>query len=119
MAAPGGKQIINGSALGNNPYMTAGWHIYCVDGGIVQVPSGNPPVLSILRACGGQNGGGFILSSVLAYAQVVYASITGAANWSGYKYAVNANAIMASSGGGPNYYPGSVAGVQQNGGQYY
>jgi hypothetical protein len=45
--------------------------------------------------------------------------MTGAANWSGYKYSVNANSIMTNNGSGVNYYPGSVAGVAANGGQYY
>jgi hypothetical protein len=119
VAAPGGKQIINGSAQGGVPLMPSGWHAWCFSGGIVQSPTGAPPVLTITGAFGGGNGGGFIQANVLSYTGLVYGSMTGAANWSGYKYSVNANSIMTNNGSGVNYYPGSVAGVAANGGQYY
>jgi hypothetical protein len=119
VASIGSKQIINGGAQGGNPGMPQGWHIFCVDGAIIQVPTGALPSLSILTSSGGGNGGGFILASVLAFTEVVYSSISGATNWGGYKYTANANAIMSAGGGGPNYYPGSIAGTQGNGGQYF
>jgi hypothetical protein len=119
VAAPGGKQIINGNAQGGVPLMSSGWHVWCFSGGIVQGPTGAPPVLTITGAFGGGNGGGFIQANVLSYAGLVYGSMTGAANWSGYKYSVSANSIMTNNGSGVNYYPGSIAGVASNGGQYF
>lgn len=120
VASQSGKQIINGSAQGGNPFMTSGWHIYVYGGGIIQSPSGsaNWPILSILGAFGGGNGGGFIASNILSFTQQMYQSITGASNWGGLKYQVSANAIMTTSGSGINYYPGSVAGTVTTGGQY-
>jgi hypothetical protein len=119
VAAPGGKQIINGSAVGGIPLMTSGWHVWVFSGGILQSPTGAPPTLTITGSFGGGNGGGFIQANVLSYTGLVYGSITGAANWGGYKYSVNANSIMTNNGSGVNYYPGSIAGVSANGGQYY
>jgi hypothetical protein len=115
----GAKQIINGSPLGNNPQMTSGWHIFCVNGAIIQPQGGNLPTLQILNPVGGQNGGGFAVVNTLAFFEAYYSSITGAGNFSGFKYSVGANAILNTHGSGVNYLPGNVAGTQATGGQYF
>ena len=106
----GAKQNINGSAIGGNPNMTAGYHIYCANGAIIQPDGGNLPQLTVNGSTGGQNGGGFAVCSTLAFFEAYYASISGGGNWSGQRYLVNANAILNTHGQGANYLPGNVAG---------
>jgi hypothetical protein len=60
----------------------------------------------------------FITASTLGVAQMAYASITGAANVTGPRYLSALNGVVDSNGGGPNYFPGSVAGTTVTGGQY-
>jgi hypothetical protein len=117
--ALGGKQIINGSAMGGNPQMTSGWHIYLGTNSIIQPNGGYLPVLSILGVCGGQNGGGFANVYALSFGELFYQSITGAANWGGIRYNLSGNAILNTHGGGASYLPGSVPGQISTGGQYF
>jgi hypothetical protein len=79
----GAKQNINGSAIGGNPNMTAGYHIYCANGAIIQPDGGNLPQLTVNGSTGGGNGGGFAVCSTLAFFEAYYASISGGGNWSG------------------------------------
>ena len=98
--------------------MTSGWHIFCVNGAIIQPNSGNVPTLNINGSFGGQNGGGFAEVS-WAFFEAYYSGISGFANWGGIKYLINANAILNVHGQGINYLPGSVAGQQNTGAQYF
>jgi len=114
----GATIIINGNPLGNNPQMTQGWHVFCVNGAIIQPQGGNLPTLVINGNFGGQNGGGFCEVS-WAFFEAFYAHIAGFGNWTGVKYLVNANGILNTHGGGANYLPGTIAGSQNTGGQYF
>jgi hypothetical protein len=76
--------------------------------------SPNLPTLNILGSVTFTNG--FIQADHLGYAQMQYTSITGAANVTGPKFSVRMNGVVSSLQG-VNYYPGSVAGTQNTGGQ--
>jgi hypothetical protein len=115
----GKKHMINGNPQGANPGMTQGWHIYLGTNSVIQPDGGNLPVLSIPAPAGGGNGGGFANVYALAFGELFYSSITGAANYSGIKFQVQDNAIINTHGGGINYLPGNIAGVQATGGQYH
>jgi hypothetical protein len=74
------------------------------------------PTLTILNAVA--YSGGFAVARDLATMQVTYASIAGAANVTGPRYAVLNNGVINTVGSGINYYPGTIAGTASTGGQY-
>jgi hypothetical protein len=113
------KQIINGNARGANPGMSSGWHIYLGTNSIIQPNGGAMPTLNINGAYGGLNGGGFLNCYALAFGEIFYSGISGFGNWTGIKYQVQSNAIVSTHGGGANYLPGTIPGIQATGGQYF
>jgi len=119
VVALGNKMIINGNARGANPQMTQGWHIYLGTNSIIQPNGGLLPNLNINGAYSGQNGGGFLNCYALAFGEIFYSAISGFANWTGIKFQVQSNAIVSTHGGGVNYLPGTIPGIQATGGQYF
>ena len=65
----------------------------------------------------GSRSANWIVCATAAVAAVRYSSITGPAV-TGQKYSAFGNGVIGSSGGGVNYYPGSIAGALATGGQY-
>ena len=106
-----GNMIASGPSQGANPQATQGWHCYCGDGGILQVPSLSNVTLTIPSPITMGNGGGWMEVFYNGFSQIVYGSITGAGNVTGQKFRVQ-NAICSVAGNGDNHYPGNIAGVR-------
>jgi hypothetical protein len=89
-----------------------------VGGAQASYNAGGGPSITIANAVNFP--GGFVASWSFGNCGVLYSALAGAANVSGPRYLVQANSLISSGGGGPNYYPGSVAGtaVTANGGYY-
>jgi hypothetical protein len=111
-----GNMTVSGPAQGGNQLMTAGWHVYCVDGAIIQQPSLSAVNLTVTTPITMGNGG-WVLGATLAFTQVIYASITGGANVTGMKFWAGQFSVVSVAGAGINHYPGSSPGVV-NGGIY-
>jgi hypothetical protein len=107
----GGNMVVSGAAQGANPGMTAGWHVFCVDGAIIQQPSLTSVNLTITTPIAMGNGGGWVLGATIAFTQIVYASITGGANVTGMKFYAGQFSVVSVAGAGINHYPGNIAGV--------
>lgn len=111
---PSGNLIISGGSTGN-PYAAAGF-INCFFAASVETsPSIAPLYVSIPNAI---NIGTFVNCSQQGVTNFYWSSLTGAANVTGQRFNVAMNGVINTSGGGVNYYPGTVAGVQSSGGQY-
>ncbi|WP_315768204.1 hypothetical protein [Bradyrhizobium sp. SZCCHNR2012] len=106
-----GNMIASGPSQGANPQATQGWHCYCGDGGIVQVPSLSNVTLTIPSPITMGNGGGWVEVFYNGFSQIVYGSITGGGNVTGQKFRVQ-NAICSVAGNGDNHYPGNIPGVR-------
>lgn len=119
VVVPTGTHNISGSPQGANAGMPSGYFIFCGTQAIVQVSSGNLPVITIPGAITMGNGGAFITAFTLCSINFVYASLTGAANVTGTRYSVSSNAILSVNGGGAMYLPGTIAGTTATGGQYF
>lgn len=113
-----GAMSVSGSPQGGNPVMGSGWHIYCVDGAIIQQPSLTTVSLTILASIVCGNGGGWVECSTLAFAQIVYNSITNGGAVTGQKFYVSSYAVISVSGSGINHYPGSIPGTATPTGTY-
>jgi hypothetical protein len=81
----------------------------------VQIPA-KWPVLNVLGAVSYTQS--FVDGVKLGQVNVRYTSITGGASVTGPKYLAFGNGVIDSVGMGVNYYPGSVAGSVNTGGQY-
>jgi len=97
---------ITGGATSHFLAQGAGSEIIFGAGGVVTATVTGTPNFSSSFATS------FLLGNVYASPGCV---ITGAAT--GQRYSVQTNAIIATNGGGPNYFPGTIAGVN-NGGSY-
>lgn len=106
-----GAMIVSGSPQGGNPMMTSGWHVYCVDGAIIQIPSLSSVSLTITASIVCGNGGGWVECVTSAFVQIVYTSITNGGAVTGQKFYVSNWATISVVGSGVNHYPGSVAGT--------
>ncbi len=115
---PGGIQMLTGAPQGANAGMPSGYHAFIGTGSILQVAGGNLPILSITTPITMGNGGAFMSAFTLVSVNYVYASITGAGNVTGQRYLVQGNSIVSTNGGGINYFPGTIAGTTNTGGQY-
>jgi hypothetical protein len=115
VATYAGNMIVSGSAQGSNPGMTSGWHVFCVDGGIVQVPSLTQVTLTIIASVVMGNGGGWVITSYFGFSQIVYASITNGGAVTGLKFRAGTYGVISVAGAGDNHYPGNAAGVRAGG----
>jgi hypothetical protein len=88
-----------------------------VNGSITLNPQ-TPPALTISAAVAFSTAFASSLLLGVLYAIAGYSSITGAANVTGSKFAVNQNGIIAVNGLGDGYFPGTSAGSRSSGGQY-
>ncbi|WP_315792483.1 MULTISPECIES: hypothetical protein [unclassified Bradyrhizobium] len=113
-----GNMIVSGAPQGSNPGMTVGCHVFCGDGGIIQIPSLTSVTLTITVPITLGNGGAWVECFYLGFCQIVYAAITGAGNVTGKKFFVTGNAIISVAGAGDGHYPGTIAGTRQSGGIY-
>lgn len=88
-------------------------------GGNLECPVQNPPTMTVIAPMnlGGQS---FIHVSSAGIASYLFGGgFGGAANVSNaQRYYVESNGIINTLGGGPNYFPGTIAGAQATGGQY-
>jgi hypothetical protein len=55
--------------------------------------------------------GSFVEAHYSAFAQLVYASLTGGGNVTGRRFLSDTNSNISVAGGGASYYPGTIAGV--------
>lgn len=111
---PACQYAISGGCAGN--INAPGCFIYAFSGGEwVSSPAGGP---NIVVQAAVTFAGAFVEATITALFALLYASLTGAANVTGQRYLVTQNAIMQTGGGGPNYWPGTVAGANNTGGQY-
>jgi hypothetical protein len=62
--------------------------------------------------------GAFVNAAYTSTTSLVFGALTGAANVTGMRYSAYGNSLIASQGGGPTYYPGTIAGTLTAGGQY-
>lgn len=95
-------------------------HIRMESGATIFIPSSlvaNFPdyVISIPGVNFGQS---FIYADNVSTTYLFYKTLTGAGNVVGTRYIAATNAIINTPAGGPNYYPGTVAGITTSGGQY-
>jgi hypothetical protein len=91
----------------------AGTHLWSVNGSYIQgdvipTPINIPVPVSI----------GIFAGCAQGSSMAVSLTITGAGNVTGQRYFAASNGVIATGGGGPNYYPGTIAGAVQTGGQY-
>lgn len=103
-----GTQTISGNA--------ASAHLFSVHAGsrINSSPT-SPPSLTISAAV---TLGYFAYAAVSGNVEVTYSSITNPGNVTGTRYLSTVNGTVITGGGGPNYYPGTIAGSTSNGGVY-
>lgn len=112
MAAGAGGAIFVGGAQRIAAGATIA-HMYAADGGAIR-GSGSPS-LNVVAAAGFTAFASVTNGSL----NVVYGSITGAANvTTGLRYSAAANGVINTNGAGENYYPGASAGTKATGGQY-
>jgi hypothetical protein len=90
-------------------------HMFVTNNGLVYL-TGNPFPALVIPAAVTCNS--FAYSNNTSVLNVHYSSISGAANVTGYKYNASMNGVIDSQGGGVNYLPGNIAGIQSTGGQY-
>lgn len=107
-----GNEFVTGGAAGS--VGGNGFHINCATGAQLQTPA---PINCTVTTAVSFAEGWFIASSV-SFGQVLYGSLTGGGNVTGQRYNVNTNAVISTNGGGATYYPGTVAGANNSGGQY-
>jgi hypothetical protein len=113
ITAGGGSFVTCGAAgVGYTIAGPAGAHAYAVGGGLVAIAdaivqiNGNPAWTH-----------GFAWATQSAIVQAWGMTFNGTAT--GPRYEVDFNGIVATNGGGANYFPGSAAGTSATGGQYY
>jgi hypothetical protein len=71
-----------------------------------------------LTTVGNLNIGIWLVCANSSYAPVRYSVMNMGGTVIGQRYSVGGNGVIYSSGGGPNYYPGTIAGGASSGGQY-
>lgn len=112
-AGAGGTLFVTGVQRLDNGGATVG-HMFAADGGSIRQASPAPSL--VISAAAGF--GNFVVATA-GQVQMVYSSITGAANvTAGSKFAVSANGVINTQGAGVNYFPGPTAGTTGSGGQY-
>lgn len=107
------QYIVSGSSPGNPEWIGA--FVYAFQGGQIGNNTLNPPTITVTAAIGLQQG--WIVSWGSSMAQQ-YATFANPGNVTGRKFYSSLNGVISSSGSGINYYPGSVAGLTDTGGQY-
>jgi hypothetical protein len=121
MMAAGGAYIvprsnitISGGCAGNS--LGSGAHAYNNMSAAVGVNGLDLPIYSVTVACTIQY---FVVSSHAGQGNLFWSgSITGYGNVTGTRYLAQMNGVIDSSGGGVNYYPGTIVGTTSSGGQY-
>jgi hypothetical protein len=106
--------VIKGGAAGN-PMMNGSFIFAWVSGTFINNSNGGA-LVSIPSPI--TLAGAFVLSAYAANVTFLFGSLTGAGNVTGQRYIVSNNAIISTGGGGPNYYPGTIAGVATTSGNY-
>ncbi|WP_137132757.1 phage tail protein [Rhizobium sp. FY34] len=89
-------------------------HLYAADSGVIRSASVLPTMIFATTAL---SFGAFVVATN-GDINVLYASITGAGNAIGPRYAASLNGVINTNGSGENYYPGSLDGTKSTGGQY-
>lgn len=112
-----GYMFILGPNISISGGCPSGSHILALEGGralthVLATPVVNVTVTAPITVAS------FARSEQLSYCRPIYLSLSGAANVTGSKYAVSANAVMNTQGRGVSYLPGTVAGTAVTGGQY-
>src|SRR5579885_2916984 len=106
----GGAVPVSGS-MGNSP----GCFAYSVDGGFITSGSVYPS-LTVLNPVSIPI---FVYAAACGITGLLFTGITNPSNVTGQKYYADANGVINTNGGGPNYYPGTIAGsLGSNGGRY-
>jgi hypothetical protein len=112
--APNVQWRISGGSVGN-VYVPGAFLCGNVGGNCIAHVLGGPIITITAPVSYAQ---GFILSYNNSFFQMIYASLTGAANVTARRYDAEYNSAISTAGGGPNYYPGTVAGTVGNGSYY-
>lgn len=86
-------------------------------GGLLNISTTAPPSLNILNAVSYSQA--FAVVTTLAQAVMFFSVIGGAGNVTGSKFQVGQNGVLNTNGSGINYLPGSSAGTQSGGGEYF
>jgi hypothetical protein len=89
--------------------------IRCFGGSAGRNASGGP---NLTIATAANYPGAFMHCGYGANTVMVFTAIAGAGNVTGMRYSASENSTISTGGGGPNYYPGTIAGVLSTGGQY-
>jgi hypothetical protein len=106
---------LSGGCAGANIFR--GVHLYASTSSQIQIANGSvPPTINI--PAGINFNDCFLKLDVMSMARVWYTAMNGFGNVSGKKYTVSTNSI-SNAGGGPNYYPGNIAGTVDTQGQYW
>jgi hypothetical protein len=110
---PGCAWIISGGCAGN-AFLPGSFINGYVNGNLICHVSGGPTI-TITAAI---SFGSFISAFQNSYIALVYTSMTGGGGVSGKRFDANYNSTIQTSGGGANYYPGTIAGTALNGSYY-
>ncbi|MGH6821951.1 MAG: hypothetical protein ACREC4_00415 [Methylocella sp.] len=115
----GGFVTINGAfniagSLDGSASIWPGAAVFALSGTIRTNPA-TPPALTISSPVTGSY---FAYASSPSTENLHFASITNPGNFTGQKYLVTLNAIINTTTGDVNYLPGTIAGVDNNGGKY-
>jgi hypothetical protein len=113
-AAFSGNITLSGSSTGL-PWAPSAYLCSFYGATVETLPSQIPLYITASAAI---NIGTFIYATELSVIAFNWSTFTGFGNITGQKYNVSMNAVINSSGGGINYYPGGTAGVASSGGQY-
>ena len=119
--------MIDGVPNVSYPYLRvsggAQWHMRASEGGAIGCRIPDMTILNPVTFAGG-----WLLAQYISHTIPVgdpfgsqpnyYNSLTGAANVTGKKYDISGNSVCYVGGGGPSYFPGTVAGTVSTGGQY-
>lgn len=92
-----------------------GAHVLAANGSYISTGVAPYPSITITAPV---NIGSFVQSTGCGVSNVIYSTITGAGNVTGYKYGATANGIIGTGGAGVNYFPGTIPGSVSSGGQY-
>lgn len=107
-----GTETVTGGCVGSTG--GNGAHANVANSATLQTPGA--VALSITTAV--SFAAGWFTAAGCALGQMLYSSVSGAGNVTGQRYNVGTNAVINTNGGGANYYPGTIAGAQNSGGQY-
>ncbi|WP_316168973.1 MULTISPECIES: hypothetical protein [unclassified Bradyrhizobium] len=118
MANPGGSIILGQGTFAIEAGATTTAHLAASSGGSIGPTTGAGTVFPTLVILGVVSINQWIYASYAGSVQMAYASVTGASNVTGAKYAAIMNGTIGSYGVGVNAFPGSTAGTTNTGGQY-